>query len=117
MYMDYYTDSVVFVGIIMSDIVISFCWIGIHSWSKWEDVENKECGNFQVKTCAHCRKKQYTSIIAGHKWSKWSDGDTTSVYTNGEREEKGDYPTYKTLTQRRSCEKCGETKARTIRLT
>jgi len=96
----------------MSEIVISFCWAGIHNWSNWEDVVDKECGNHQVRTCKYCKKKRYTTVVVGHEWSKWTEGSTTNVYDKNTSEAKGDYPTSRFLVQRRTCIKCGQTDAR-----
>lgn len=100
----------------MSDVVVNFCWIGIHSWSEWADADNKECGSFQVQTCGHCKKKRYTSVVVGHKWAKWDSGNITNVFTKGSTEANGDYPIHKLLVQRRVCTKCGQIDARQTKI-
>lgn len=99
----------------MSEMVINFCWMGIHKWSSWKDVADKECGNHQMRICEHCEKKQYTDVMVGHRWSKWDKGHTTNVYDKDSRKENGDYPLYRLLTQRRTCDKCGQIETHEIK--
>ena len=97
----------------MSD-TISFCWIGIHSWSKWKDILGASCGMFQLRECESCGKKDYKDTkLERHDWSQWEDKDTISVYRAGADTEK-DFPIRRELVQTRLCKGCGVKSSRRI---
>jgi hypothetical protein len=96
----------------MSNIVIGFCWIGIHNWTNWKDATDKDCHTVQYRQCENCGKKKYLKGIARHQWSKWGDEDVISVWGHDGAER----PIYKFLLQRRTCSKCGRIETRKAKL-
>lgn len=91
---------------------ISFCWMGLHKWTKWADYKSKkECSEAggQTIVCELCNKKQYSAgRPPGHNWDAWMDAGTTDVYKEGTNSDTS-YPIYRVFKQKRTCKTCGLT--------